>query len=235
MLFTLAADIMEVIVISIGLVIFVGNILVKAIKGDPQSNTANNDKNTPQDKTARTERLEQLAAKRRAELQDLAHGRQSQPSNLALGESHKRQDAKAMYERRAEALRQMQQAPEAHKTSQSREHVPSTGQRDIFKVRERENQIQRQRQNAQRQRDLQKQNKAQQLGHNVSTVLHDKHGDTQQVHRHVDDVPKILTQPMRTKTISVLGGLTIDRKAMRQAVIMKEIFEPPLALRPVRL
>ncbi|MBL4699749.1 MAG: hypothetical protein JKX85_00690, partial [Phycisphaeraceae bacterium] len=113
--------------------------------------------------------------------------------------------------------------------------VPSTGQHDISKVRERENQIQRQRQNAQRQRDLQKQNKAQQLGRNIPTVSHDKHGDVQQVHRHVDDVEKVLVQPMRTKTISALGGLTIDRKTMRQAVILKEIFEPPLALRQVRL
>lgn len=242
---TLAAGWEEVIGVSIALVIFIGNMLAKGLKktnetGKPAADGSN------QNKSQRAKRLEELAAKRRDELQNIA-SQQGQrpptqrPDNLTIQQASERDHAKTLYERRAEALRQMQlkkqrQAPPSQSQTQApRPHpqsFPSAAQRkhDLSKVREREQEVRHQRQLAESQREAQRRQKAQKLGSGVTTVSHQIHGDIQSVHRHIDDVVayKPIPQP---RSIPALGGMKIDRQSLKQAIILKEILDPPLALR----
>jgi hypothetical protein len=249
-LFLAAAGIEEIIVVSIGLIIFVGNVISKRIRADATQpgDKANAD---TQAKSQRAARLEQLAAKRRAELQQLAAQRQqgqrsappTQPSNMDVQQSAQRQDAKTLYERRAAALRQMQQqqkqrqapapapkpapVPERHPA-----HTSHAAKHELSQVREREEKLQQQRAAASKQHEAQRRQHAQQLGSGVTQVSHTKHGDIEMVHRHIDDInPQ--AAPMRTHHIAALGGMTLNRESLRHALIMKEILDPPLALRKI--
>ena len=123
---TLAAGWEEVIGVSIALVIFIGNMLAKGLKKTNEQSQQSSAKPKPT-ATQRTQRLEELAAKRRAELQQLAGQRQpqaqrpptSRPDNLTVQQSNERDQAKTLYERRAEALRQMQQKKQQTQTPPS--------------------------------------------------------------------------------------------------------------------
>lgn len=259
---TFAAGWEEVIGVSIALVIFIGNMLAKGLK---KTNEASKPapSNQPQNKTQRAQRLEELAAKRRAELQNLASQRQGQqpptqrPANLTMQQASERDHAKTLYERRAEALRQMQQKkqhqappsqpatlqqhpqhqaqrphPQAHAPRPHPQDYPSADQRkhDISQVRERETQALKQRELALKQREEALLRKAAQLGSGVTSVSHQQHGDIETVHRHIEDVLEYV--PVAgPRTINALGGMKIDRQSLKQAIILKEILDPPLALR----
>ena len=212
---------------------------------------------------SRAERLEQLAAKRRAELQRLASQHQSSgapPTNITPQQAGERQQAKTLYERRAEALRQMQQQqgrsgqPSSPQTSTYTQAPPTRSQSvtpkdsvssqehpqtiaasnrkrevELSKVREREEQMLRQREAQLKKREEHLRQKAAQLGRGASQVSHEQHGDLQMIHRHVDDVLPVPSKPRGTSVI--MGNMKLDRNALRKAIILKEILDPPVALR----
>lgn len=258
---TLAATgIEEVIVVSIGLIIVVGNVIAKRLRKDAANNAQGSQ--TPPTawggKSQRAARLEQLAAKRRAQLQQLAARRQShgsdaphtqQPSNLNMQQATQRHGAKTLYERRAEALRQMQQkqhkaAPPSRPLSQQHPQHQAAAKpqlkqkprpthadpQELSKVRERERHQLQQRQAAVRQHEADLRRHAQQLGSGATTVSHTQHGDISRVYRQVDDLV-ILPKVMPIHHIGGQDGMNISRETLRHAVLLKEILDPPIAMR----
>ncbi|MFG0247499.1 MAG: hypothetical protein ACF8OB_01325 [Phycisphaeraceae bacterium JB051] len=252
---TLAAGWPEVIGVSIALVIFIGNLLAKGINKTNQETGASSPTSTGDTSgQSRAERLEQLAAKRRAELQRLASQHQQQstatpPTNITMQQAGERQQAKTLYERRAEALRQMQQkqgrqAPPSRPEPQPQRQEPTrrpveqqrpqptrqrTEQREISRVRQREEQLLKQREADLKRREERLRQKAASLGSGVKQVSHEKHGDLEIIHRHVDDVQVDQAKPRGASVI--MGDMKLDRKALRKAIILKEILDPPVAMR----
>jgi hypothetical protein len=250
---------------GLGVIIFfafiVINILIKAMnnKNKKQPTQSPTSPAAPAGQS-RAQRLEQLAAKRRAELQQLAsqhqHPTATPPANLTQQQASDRQHAKTLYERRAEALRQMQQqqrsappsqpqprheAPQ-HQQRQAPPRRPVTQQQprpepprqtsqqhDLSQVRERELQLLKQREANLMRREEMLKRKADQLGSGVKQVSHEEHGDLEIIHRHVDDVQTVVTKPRNASKL--LGEMKLDRNTLRKAFILKEILDPPVALR----
>lgn len=236
---TQTAGIEGLIFAAIVMLFVVGSKIAKATQGDSDSESGSNRNCTPEQNAQHKVRLEELAAKRRAELQRMAQERQmgqapptrvqSQPHNMNMGQASQREDAKAMYEKRAAVLRQKQQqthtAPGIPGISDPFQH-----QHELSKVRQREEQQARQRLAMQKKRQEKKRKHLEELGSGATSVSRQRHGETQTVHRHVANANKNV-KTKQVKKINALGGMPINRQAMRQALIMKEILDLPLALR----
>ena len=248
---TQTAGIEGLIFTAIVMLFVVGSKIAKATQSDSDSENGSSKNRTPEQNAQRQARLEELAAKRRAELQRMAQegqsGRtpptqvQSQPRNMNMGQASQREEAKALYEKRAAALRQKQKEQQRHTAPATQPYsqtpaVPgqSQSEHELSKVRQREEQLARQRQAAQHQRELQQRKHLEELGRGATAVSHQKHGDIETVHRHVTDA-NINMKPKQAKKINALGGMPIDRSAMRKALIMKEILDLPVALRKEHL
>lgn len=259
---TLAAGWEQLIVVAIFATIFIVKAIAKGTSNANGQGKSGSSASGASAQSQRAARLEELARKRRAELQQLAAQRQQsgqqhptttpsqqQPGNITAQQAGQRQQAKTLYERRAEALRQMQrqqqpqprQAPPSRpapiKQQQPREFARQTQpgdptQHELSQVRQREEQLERQRQLAARQREEQLRKQAQQLGSGATEVSHSRHGEVETVHRHIDDV-KAEPKQHQSHPIAALGGMTLNRQSLRQAIILKEILDPPLALRKV--
>lgn len=117
MLLVLAVEWVELVVVSIGIVIYVGNQIAKAIRGEqggkPSADSAGSE-------AARKARLEQLAAHRREQLRQLAKQRGGATPDAAppTEPPSQGQGQQTIYQRRAEALRRARQQQTGQTTDQ---------------------------------------------------------------------------------------------------------------------
>ena len=184
---------------------------------------------------AKASRLEDWAAQRKAQLEELMRRRrtsqqqsrsdpvsQGQPSNLTLGQAEERVRAKAAYERRAEALRTDQRTP----PQQPEARTTTPGQtRKVTLPASLDNRISR--------RHLPK--KASRVAPDpgshglgagvtqVDTTGHDP--DSTSVHRLVQDVAFQPSTRSRKVPVKLL------RMSLRDAIVVKEILDEPISLR----
>jgi len=202
-------------------------------------------------------RLDELAAKRRAQLRqmagrDVAEGTtsaSSEPENMTMAERIARARAKAQYEKRATDLRQQKtaqrqpQAPAQTSPPQPVRSVPSTRHRPSSQPREelrvhRVEQVRRQ----QVQQQARKQSRppvgaaarpapvsASML--NVAAAHEPLDTGMSVVHRHVSDAPTTEVTHCRMRRGMRLNISRMKQSDWRRAIVVKEILDSPLALR----
>lgn len=201
-------------------------------------------------------RLDELAAKRRAQLRQMA-GRDvaagttsasSEPENMTMAERIARARAKAQYEKRASDLHQQktaQRQPQASAQAsppQPVRSVPSTRQRPSSQPREelrvrRVEQVRRQ----QVQQQARKQSRppvgvvrpapvsASML--NVAAAHEPLDTGMSVVHRHVSDAPTTEVTHRRMRRRMRLNISRMKQSDWHRAIVVKEILDSPLALR----
>ncbi len=213
---TLASGWVDLVIISIAMVIAVGNAMSKAIK---RSKTEDELEIISEgEQTAQDLRRETLAQKHREHLEQLLGDKQVSRATTTPQTS----SSQTLYERRAQAAHASQIAQVA---PAARSQQP---QQDISRVRQREIAQQREHALAQKRTDAKRRQRNQALGAGLKQV------DTQptkrhaQVHRHVVDAPD---HTATHQQIPKVAGIKLTSRAMKQALILKEILDPPVAMR----
>ena len=253
----LALDIMNIIIFSLAGIIIVGGWVAKAIK-----NVSGSGGGGGSTSTGTRQRLDELAARRREQLQQLARQRRgqtgSEPTNLSMAERIQRARAKGDYEKRAQRLRSQQAEPA--RTGEMEARVAA--EREARASAQREAQVRQQRveehrrQELQRQAQLREQKRRAQLrqqqqqrrqrptptshktlrklmpselgkgAREVDTEQHSLTGsdESSRVHRHVPDAVMLVEHHAARR-------IQFNARSLRQAIILKELLDPPVALR----
>lgn len=208
------------------------------------------DPNALQDETPTMGRrlsVDEMAARRREQLQELARRRQramgqGQPTNLTAGQVEERTRAKATYEARAQELRRAAEAQARRQQELEQARIRREREAQARSQRER---VRGQRE-AQRRAQLQAQQRAQaaqrqqaqaaaarrsRLGAGVvQGVAHpteDHDIGESVVHRQVSDAE----MPVEVTTVPLLFGKPLNRLSLREAFVLKELLDKPVALR----
>lgn len=191
--------------------------------------------------------LEEIAEQRRKQLDNLSRGRSSSRRSATPEQSSReqvareRQSAKAEYDARAEALRK-EQAQEA-----KRRRAAEQQRRQADELRQREAQVKQERAARARQKQARQQARNQpaqpvqanrslgvlkgshinELG-SGATEVDTGHIEDGRVHRHVPDVA-----PIAVKQIGHASEIRemVKGHALRNAIILKEVLDPPLGMR----
>ena len=182
----------------------------------------------------RREKLQELAHKRRAAISDRSTpSSQSEPSNLTMAQRVERARAKTQYKKRAQDLQQQRQASQqpqqAAQTTTARQRAQ---QRKLARkqalAQKRAQALQRQHAAAQQQRSAapQKPTPPKRLVKSKPqlTSFEAEH-DQGIVHRHVPDAPTTVKKKS-TPHLQRVGA-----SSLRQAIVLKEILDRPIALR----
>ncbi len=182
----------------------------------------------------RQKRLQELAQRRRTAATGQQPPRGPEPSNLSMAQRLERQRAKAMYEQRARKLRQQQTQPQQpHTVIQQPTQRPQQqiAQQRLARQHARQIKRQQQRQRAEALRYMTQQRKAAaaklaqpQQRPKLSRIA-TKH-DRGIVHRHVPDAPTTTVTAAHRPRIRYLNA-----RSLRNAIMLKEILDPPVALR----
>jgi hypothetical protein len=269
----LAINQVELIAAIFGIVIVVGGWISKAMQKGQQSGMNQGGLGADE----RRRKLEELAARRRQQLEDLARQRRAgaqtgapTPSNLTAGEAQQRNTAREMYERRAEALRQLRQqqaqvqsggttfpstsAPSAPPTSArptpaptaSRSAPPTAPQQAQDLARQRAQQMARLRQKreqelaVQRQRARQEQERiARQQQARKPAPPPRREEPVLEAQAVLEEITETPAGGVRPEAFALTGrgrrGVAgLNAAAMRQAIILKEILDPPVSMREPR-
>lgn len=190
--------------------------------------------------------LEEIADQRRKQLDNLSRGRSSSHRSTPEQSSREqvareRESAKAEYDARAEALRK-EQAQEA-----KRRRAADQQRRQADELRQREAQVKQERAARARQKQARQQSRNQpaqpvqanrslgvlkgshinELG-SGATDVDTGHIEDGRVHRHVPDVA-----PLSVKQIGHASEIRemVKGHALRNAIILKEVLDPPLGMR----
>ncbi len=198
---------------------------------------------------ASQKRLDDLAARRRAELRAQAQARQQgaaapsggvDPSNLTMAERIARARAKAQYENRQTQIQQ--ETPpgrEAESAARQRAEAEAAARRRAEQEAQARQQEQRraaERQDAQRRAERSARQKAE-AARRQRVERSRRARESQRVQAAVTPRPAarsakpqaIVLEPMTP--IDEAGGLVFDRQSLRQAIILKEVLDRPVALR----
>lgn len=211
-------------------------------------------------------KVDELAARRRAQLQELARQRRGEsagaqdpspmarePGNLTINERDERGRAKAEYERRAAALRAQRAADQAPARPPSAEEQRREGsQREAARTQVAQRQAdQEQAEQEQRQQQQRRAARAAQAKTRptASGQLRDRHIQPQESHLHTVESPvaaypeprqlgkmaRQVTAKRKRKAPATGGGAALSAmlrgRALRQAFVLKEILDRPMALR----
>ncbi len=235
-------DIIEIITWGVFAVVMVGSWVLKGIKHqnekrNSQQMSIRRSAEMPQMQT-RAVSSEELAAKRRRQLQELAQRRRAaksgvgpqptakkEPSNLTMGQRAERAKAQAQYRARAEALKQ-KQAQEAALAQRKAKAQQAQAQRQqqARAQSQRSRQIQQQRAKAAAAAQRRAALPSKQRSHKDAKRIEAEHRQGV-VHRHV---PDSTANAYAEKTARAPGK---RMRSLREAVVFKEIIDPPLALR----
>jgi FtsZ-interacting cell division protein ZipA len=250
----------DIIVLVIGLIVVVGGWLFNALKRPQEQGQAGLDQSGGGSGNSR-QRMDELAARRRQQLQELARQRReelgTQPTNLTMAEAAERAEARTVYERRAEALRRMRQqeaaaggarlgegpSPQAQAQAQQQRARELARQRAEQEARqrtlqrqqetERQRELARVRQRQQAQRLQQQQREQQQRQEQLRRSAQQRAQQLPEAAIVLEEVvasqrPSAYAQQPRSggALVPILGNISL-----RQAIILKEILDPPVGLR----
>ncbi|MCC6581708.1 MAG: hypothetical protein IT440_14850 [Phycisphaeraceae bacterium] len=224
----------ELIVPAIGVIIFVGSAIVNAMRKDRQKAQTR----TPPPSPAEGQRkLDELAQRRRRQLQELARqqqGKPAQPDNLTVHQARKREQARLMYQRRAEALRQ----PQLSQPPQAQQPTPAPVLNEAAREALQQQDERRQHEEEQRQRE-----QAQRRRQHLSAVqeqeelsLKQRQQQLAEAERSLEQREAVLGQRIReSRLIAAQQGLNPNpsdkRRHWRRAWMLKEILDQPVGLR----
>ncbi len=249
---TLAADLTDFIWIGIVVVSIVGSMIGNVLKQQKEKRDR---------EVGGSEELEEMAARRREQLRQATRQRgqpqaqapqtggtaSGEPGNLTMAERIARARAKAQYQQRgqssgrsaeqaqAQAQAQLQRRQRMAQAQQQQQAQQQARQRAQQQARLRAQQQAQQRARQQRaQAHAQVQAKARQQG----TLLHDQLPSQQQPAsqptRTVRSPRRVKPRPAPVPASAIIGrdtGRVLSHANLRQAVILKEILDKPLALR----
>lgn len=250
-------DWIRLVVFAIGIVIVVGGWVANQLKQIREGSAKNQRAAKHSDRSASQQRapqLQELEYQHRDEIQapPTAVTDQDQPANLTMAERIQRALAKAAYQQRAATLRQQQQSlpeadllPTSGKTSQARNQADRETHRrqtlEIQQEHQRREILPREQQSQTQVRPLQKRPRpiAQLPRRDLPTsVVTDRLS-------HFDLTQHPVSEKSAEQTLSSQGPevvavakplhqaaqLYLNSHSMRRAIILKEIFDPPVALR----
>jgi len=248
----LALNISDLVFYGFMAVFVVGPWIAKTLKqvgatNRPQQPPPPSDTQAPTTQTTRTPRAADLARRRREKLEALTRNRDlpsqasarslpQEPGNLTMTQRVQRARAKALYEQRIQQLKQGKTPttpkPPAAPTHSAPSRIPSQPHQEIDQIR-RQARAQKKRQlDAARRKATQTQTLAHRHSKKLSQTMRLEPvppvPEENQVRRHVPDAPMPGAQAgPRPRIIKHL-----NTASLRQAIILKEVLDRPLALRP---
>jgi len=238
---TLAFILSDVVFYGMIAVFVVGPWIAKTLKKISESQTPSSRSlgdRTFADSTPHKPNANELAAMRREKLQELARKRrstianpaapasQTEPTNLTMAQRVERARAKAQYKKRAQALQQQRQASQQPQSAQTT--APQRAQqlklaRKQALAQQRAQALQRQQQPTAAKPPPSSKPRLAESKPRFTSLQAEHDQDT--VHRHVPDAP-VPAKKKETHHLQRFGA-----SSLRQAIVLKEILDRPIALR----
>jgi len=232
----------------IGLIVVVFIVLsyiVKAIKKEVDTvkkRSESDERDTGPQTTTAKERLDALAARRREELRRLSQQRPTEPTNLTMPERVDRERARAQYQARAEQLKGYREPapvelepidmpepvrtptvdPEREAREMARQRAAAERARRVAAARQQQGEVAAARRaEAERRAAAARRRREEERQEDVPVVV---------LENVVEPAPAKLGKPQGRQARS--RWAKPSRQTLRDALIFKEILDPPLALRP---